>query len=161
MDISFGIGPLQVIHPAAIFSGQRIAVIGTVLTSHPYHVTYIAQIHGRRLSRVSRHHRRRSPMVRQTRRHAVDTVAAGRVTHQIDLVEIDILHHNRHTDNHLEECIDMRPQPHVPIVHRRTWNHIYTLGRPVQTFLVLPLLVVHLGRDVAAAVQRDVEAASR
>ncbi len=160
VHIPLGVGPAQRVHPLAVLDGESVAVVCGIQLPHPCHVTYVAQIQGRRLARVARHHRRRSPRVGHAGRHAVYTVAARGVTQQIHLVGVHVQFRHSRTYRHVEKSVDMRTQPHVPVVHRSARHEIDSLGGSVQHLLVLPLAVVHLGGHIAAAVQRYVEAAA-
>ena len=99
------------------------------------------------------HHGCSRPAVRHPRPQLVNSVAAGRITEQVDTVRIDILKNHQVLDQAIEHAVNVTLVPEIPGVGRCSWYQVDTLGRLVKPLLVLILLVIDLLRCPSAAVQ--------
>ena len=158
MNISVGILCLQRIHLSPSHSSKPVTVVSLILTAHPYHERKIAEVDKADISRMTRHHGRGCPMVCHTGCHTPNTVTAGRIAQNIDLVRIDIIMRNHGTDDLQVHCVDRFLTPHIPCVPRSTGSHIDTLLWAVEKLLVTPLPVVHFSRHATASMKGYPEA---
>jgi len=106
---------------------------------------------------VTGHHGGGSPVVRHARSNAPDAITAGGVTHNVHLVRVHVQEHDGHLDNLLIETVRLGTEMQVPGVRNGTGAQVHTLGRLIEPFLVVPLLVVRRCRGTAAAMQGDIQ----
>ena len=160
MPITLGVGALQRVHLEAALGIELVAVVGSIVAATPDHERRVAKVHQRDIAGMPCHHRSCCPRVGHAWGHAPDTVATGRIAHDVDLVWIHVEPCHAHLDELFVEAVERLLAPHVPVVVGRTRSHVNTLRRTVEALLVAPLLVVHQRMGVAAAVQRYPQAAS-
>ena len=91
------------------------------------------------------------------RRELVHAVAAGGVTEEEDAVWIYVERDDCVLDQAVEQEIDVRFVPEIPVIGRGAWGDVNALRRLVKLGLVLPLLVIDRGGCAAAAVKGDPE----
>ena len=151
---------LQAVQLATLCSTEPGTVVSMVLLAAPNHIRQVQQVAQSHDTRMSGHHRCCGKVVRHARSHSPHAVAAGRVAHQENPVGVHALRADHALDKSLVKRVYLWFAPHIPGVPRSAWRHVHTLVGSVESFLVLPLLVVHLLRCAATAMQRNPERAT-
>ena len=158
MHIALGVGLLKRVHLQSAQPVFLVAVVGAVERPAPYHKGRVAQVLQPHVARMSGHHGGSRPRIGHARCHAPHTVSACRIAHDIHFVGVHPLEGHRHLYKRAVEVVESGFEPHVPVVVGCPGRDVYGMVGSVESFLVVPLLVVELRGCVAAAMERDIEA---
>lgn len=160
VNVAFGVSILQRFQSSAPVGSDAVSSVGGVLGSHVDGEADIPESFGSGFIGVARHHGCGSESVSHAWRQLVDSVSAGGVTHDKDLIRVDVFKNDHVGDQTIEELIDVSLVPEVPGIGCSPGHEVDALSGLVQAFLVFVLLIIDCRRGSASSVHGDKQSSS-
>ena len=143
MDVPAGILAGEPIEFGPTFSGDTVAVVGRIVAAHEDSEGQISKSQKRRLIGMTGHHGGGRKPIGHAGGQLPDSVAPGRITHQINPIRTHPPHRDIVVDETLEHRIDVSLMPQIPRIRGSPRGDVESLAGLVQANLVLPLLIIH------------------